>query len=57
LPERSKAEFNILHWDKLGIPEHGRLLRYTGFQGLWWWDKDKATKVEAYTGIKLTQYF
>jgi len=52
IPSSSKARYNIVHWDKYGVPEHGKLLRETEYQDIWWWDEEKAANVEAFTGVR-----
>ena len=45
VPSMSKTRYALAYWDKFGRPEHGPLLRETGFVDLWWWDPQKAARV------------
>lgn len=48
VPSMSNTRRALAYWDKFGIPEHGPLGRLT-FIDNWWWDEDKAAKVNAFT--------
>jgi microcin C transport system substrate-binding protein len=48
LPGTSKTRHAMAYWDKFGQPEHDRLVHASYFVDLWWWDPEKAARVEAW---------
>jgi len=52
VPGMSKTRYALAYWDKFGRPEHGPLIRGTGFVDLWWWDEAKASRVAAFARSK-----
>lgn len=52
LPGSSKTRYALAYWDKFGQPEHGPLVRETGFADLWWWDSEKAARVAEFVRSK-----
>jgi microcin C transport system substrate-binding protein len=49
IPMASKTRHAIAYWDKYGIPDQERLVRLA-FIDTWWWDGEKASRAEAFTG-------
>lgn len=47
IPQMSKTRQAIAYWNKFGMPEHDRLRRLAHID-LWWWDAEKAARVNAY---------
>ncbi|MEZ5557679.1 MAG: extracellular solute-binding protein [Pseudomonadales bacterium] len=52
VPAMSKTRYALAYWDKFGRPEHGPLIRETGFVDLWWWDEARAARVAAFARSK-----
>ena len=50
VPAASKVKTAIAWWDKFGMPPYSPLRRETHFVDLWWWDQDKAARVDEYLG-------
>ncbi len=46
VPMMSKTRHAVAYWDKFGIPKYERLSRLAHVD-LWWWDEEKARRVEA----------
>ena len=52
IPGMSKVDFAFGWWDKFGIPEHGKLNHAWASKRIWWWDEQKAARVNAFHGLK-----
>ena len=50
IPGMAKSKVGIAYWDRFGQPEPVPLTRITSHVQHWWWDDEKAAKVEAYSG-------
>ncbi len=52
LPSGSKTNFSMVHWDKFGRVDHGRVVWIESYVANWWWDEEKAARVAAFTETK-----
>ena len=50
VPNSSKTEHSMVHWDKYGRPQNQPLLNRHPQVPTWWWDADKATQVLEFLG-------
>lgn len=48
-PMMSNTHRALAFWDKFGRPDHGRLRRLALVDN-WWWDEEKAARVNSFTG-------
>ncbi len=45
LPGPSQTHTSVVWWDKFGLPD-GYPIERVGWQDLWWWDEERAARVE-----------
>jgi microcin C transport system substrate-binding protein len=50
-PTMSRTRQAMVHWNRFGRPEHGRLVR-SAAADTWWWDADKARVVAGSNGAE-----
>jgi microcin C transport system substrate-binding protein len=46
IPGMSKVNYARVYWDRFGRPDHGTLQRIAHLD-TWWWDDEKAARIEA----------
>ena len=50
VPGMAKEKIGIAYWDRFGQPDPKPLNRITSHVHLWWWDEEKARRVNEHTG-------
>lgn len=50
IPGMSKEKIGLAYWDRFGQPDPVPLGRITSHVQHWWWDEEKAAKVQEYSG-------
>ena len=50
VPGMAKERVGIAYWDRFGQPDPMPLNRITSHVQIWWWDEEKAQRVNAHTG-------